>query len=125
MASGVHELRQAVLVVEDEEILRKLATEFVEDAGFEAIEAEAADEAVQILERRTDIRIVFTDINMPGRLDGIQLAASIRDRWPPIEIILNSGQDTPKSHELPSRAVFLPKPYQFTKVVEVLHEMVR
>lgn len=125
MASGVHELRQAVLVVEDEEILRKLATEFVEDAGFEAIEAEAADEAVQILERRTDIRIVFTDINMPGRLDGIQLAACIRDRWPPIEIILTSGQDTPKSHELPSRAVFLPKPYQFTKVVEVLHEMVR
>ena len=78
---------------------------------------------MQILERRMDIRIVFTDIDLPGSLDGIKLAASIRDRWPPIEIILNSGQDTPKSHELPSRAVFLPKPYQFTKVIEVLHEM--
>jgi CheY-like chemotaxis protein len=123
MASSIPNLGPVVLVVEDEEILRKLAVEFVEDAGFEAIEAESADGAVQILEARMDIRIVFTDINLPGSLDGIKLAASIRDRWPPIEIILTSGQDPPKSHELPSRAVFIPKPYQFTKVIEVLHEM--
>jgi CheY-like chemotaxis protein len=97
--------------------------EFVEDAGFQAVEAESADEAVRILERRRDIRIVFTDINMPGSLDGIKLAACIRDRWPPIEIIVTSGQYGPKSHELPSRAAFIPKPYQLTKVVEVLQEM--
>jgi CheY-like chemotaxis protein len=77
MASSVPKLGQVVLVVEDEEILRKLAVEFVEDAGFQAVEAESADEAVRILERRRDIRIVFTDINMPGSLDGIKLAASM------------------------------------------------
>jgi CheY-like chemotaxis protein len=125
MASNVPKLGQVVLVVEDEEILRMLAVEFVEDAGFEAIEAKSADEAVQILERRMDIRIVFTDIDMPGSLDGIKLAACIRDRWPPIEIILTSGHYAPKSHELPSRAIFIPKPYQVTEVVETLREMVR
>jgi CheY-like chemotaxis protein len=125
MASSAPGLKQKVLVVEDDAILRALAMEIFSDAGFETIEASNADEAVLILETHLDIRIVFTDIDMPGSLDGIKLAACIRDRWPPIEIILTSGQYAPKDYELPPRSVFIPKPYQFTKVVEVLNKMAR
>lgn len=84
------ERRKVVLVVEDEPILRMTAVDMVEDAGFEAVEAADATEAIRILERRLDIRIVFTDIDMPRGIDGMKLAALIRDRWPPIEIILTS-----------------------------------
>jgi CheY-like chemotaxis protein len=84
-------LQTVVLVVEDEPLLRLMAVTMVENAGFAPIEAANADQAVRILESRTDIRIVFTDIDMPGSMDGMKLAACIRDRWPPVEIILTSG----------------------------------
>ena len=76
--------KAVVLVVEDEPLLRMAATCLVEDAGFEAIEASNADEAILILEARTDIHIVFTDIDMPGSMDGLKLAEAVRGRWPPI-----------------------------------------
>jgi CheY-like chemotaxis protein len=80
-----------VLVVEDEVLSRLHAVDLVEDAGYTAIEASNADEAIAILEARKDIRIVFTDIDMPGSMDGLKLAHAIRKRWPPIELILTSG----------------------------------
>jgi CheY-like chemotaxis protein len=70
-------LKAVVLVVEDELLLRLNAAQMMEDAGYEVIEASNADEAIQILESRTDIRIVFTDINMPGSMDGIKLANAV------------------------------------------------
>jgi CheY-like chemotaxis protein len=117
------ERRQVVLVVEDEPLLRMMAVDMVEDAGFEAVEAADATDAVRILERRTDIRIVFTDIDMPRGMDGMRLAAAIRDRWPPIEIILTSGHVAVDDVRMPPRSVFFPKPYVVEKVVETLHRM--
>jgi len=112
-----------VLVVEDDSIIRFLAVEFIESAGFEVIEAENADEAVAILESRTDVRIVFTDVDMPGGMDGLKLAAAVRDRWPPIEIVIVSGH--PRSNViLPDRAVFFPKPYDVNVVIATLRRMV-
>jgi CheY-like chemotaxis protein len=93
--------RHVVLVVEDEPLLMMSAVDIVENAGFEAVEAGNADEAVRILESRTDIRIVLTDIDMPGSINGLKLAAAVRDRWPPIEIIIVSGHVRPKDDELP------------------------
>ena len=84
-----------LLVVEDEPLLRMLAVDVGEDAGFLVVAAANADDAVAILESRGDIRLVFTDIDMPGSLDGMKLAACIRDRWPPIHIILTSGHMKP------------------------------
>ena len=78
-----------MLVVEDEPLSRIHALNLVEEAGYVAIEASNADEAISILEARKDIRIVFTDIDMPGSMDGLKLARAIRDRWPPIELILH------------------------------------
>jgi len=96
-----------VLVVEDEFLLRLHAVQLVEQAGFEAVEAANADEAVSILEARKDIRIVFTDINMPGSMDGLKLAHAIRKRWPPIELILTSGHFDISNSELPASGLTL------------------
>ena len=100
-----------VLVVEDEPLLLMTAIDIVESAGFEAIAARNADEAVRLLESIPDIRILFTDIHMPGSMDGLKLAAAARKRWPPIEIIIVSGMKRPDATEMPERSVFFSKPY--------------
>jgi len=117
--------RAVVLIVEDEPLLRMLAVEAVEDAGFVALEACDADEAVALLESRTDIAVLFTDINMPGSMDGLKLAHAVRDRWPPIKILLVSGQIRPQESELPLNSCFVPKPYGIDAMVAELRSLVR
>ena len=112
-----------VLVVEDEPLVQMHAVDIVEAAGFDAIEAGNAEQAVRILELRDDVRIVFTGIDMPGSMDGVKLAAAVRNRWPPIEIILTSGLHDVKRDEMPARSVFLRKPYRSDEVVATLHRM--
>lgn len=115
--------RPVVLVVEDEFLVRMLAVEMIEEAGFEVIEANNADEAIRLLEKRTDIRVVFTDIEMPGSMDGLRLARAIRDRWPPIELILTSGKYQLSSDEIPARGQFVPKPYSFGVLADTLRKL--
>ena len=112
-----------VLVVEDEPLLLMLAVGIVEDAGFEALTAVNADDAIDLLVKRTDVRIVFTDIDMPGSMDGMKLAAAVRDRWPPIEIIITSGLCVPAKADMPARGHFFPKPYNADRVTAMLHKM--
>ena len=83
----------------------------IEAAGFIALEASNADEAIEILESRDDIRVMFTDIQMPGSMDGLKLAQAVRGRWPPIEIVATSGRVMLGEHDLPARGRFVPKPY--------------
>src|SRR6185295_18919869 len=94
MAPGVTAALPTVLIVEDEMMLRMRAVDIVEDAGFTPIEAVNADEALAILESRSDIVLLFTDIQMPGSMDGLKLAQAVHDRWPSIKIILVSGKLT-------------------------------
>jgi CheY-like chemotaxis protein len=89
-------------------------------AGFEALEAEDADEAIGILEVRADIRLVFTDVSMPGSMDGIKLAHYIRDRWPPVKLIVASGKTVVKESHLPPGARFFSKPYDQNAIVEAM-----
>ena len=114
-----------VLVVDDEPLLRMHAAELIEDAGFSVIEAANADEAIAILAARSDIHIVFTDINMPGAMDGLKLAAAVRDRWPPVDIIIASGQVTPADHQIPTRGRFFSKPYDGESLVQALRSFVK
>ena len=116
--------RAIVLIVEDEPLLRMLAADFLDEAGYATLEAGNADEAIRILETRSDIHLVFTDIDMPGSQDGLKLAAAVRDRWPPIEIILTSGRNYPQPRMLPERAVFFPKPYASDKIVAAVGHLV-
>jgi CheY-like chemotaxis protein len=116
--------RAVVLVVEDEPLMLIDAVDLVTEAGFEAIGAKNADEAIRILESRDDIRIVFTDVNMPGSMDGIKLAHAVRHRWPPIEIIVTSGLTLANVQELlPERGIFFPKPYTPAQVVNALNRL--
>jgi CheY-like chemotaxis protein len=115
--------RVVVLVVEDEPFLRMVAVDLVEEAGFEPVQAANADQAVRILEARADIRIVFTDIDMPGSMDGMKLAIAIRGRWPPIEVILTSGLYNIETGELPPRSVFFRKPYNHNEIIATIQRM--
>jgi CheY-like chemotaxis protein len=115
--------KPVVLVVEDETILRALSVAVVDVAGLEAVEACDADEAIQILENRADIRVVFTDVRMPGSMDGIILARTIRRRWPQIQLILTSGEEDLGIRLIPDRARFFTKPYPTNQVIESLRKM--
>src|SRR5438045_6209728 len=101
-----------VLVVEDEMVLRMRAVDIVEDAGFTAVEAVNADEALAILESRSDIALLFSDIQMPGSMDGLKLAHAVHDRWPSIKTILVSGQVRVSDTDRPADSRFFGKPLE-------------
>lgn len=93
-----------VLIVEDESLIRDMRKEELEDAGYDVVPVSDADHAIRVLEARQDAHLVFTDINMPGSMDGLKLAAFINDRWPPVHIIVTTGRAKPLS--LPPNALF-------------------
>ena len=103
--------RAVVLVVEDSALIRMGAVDIVQTAGYEALEAKDADEAIRILESRDDIDLVFTDVQMPGTMDGIKLSHYIRDRWPPVKLIVASGMAILEESGLPTGSRYFSKPY--------------
>ena len=113
-----------VLIVEDELLLRMNAVDMIKSAGFEVVEAENADEAIEILEIRRDITVVFTDIQMPGSMDGLKLARAVRGRWPPIKIVATSGLVDVGEKDLPEGGRFLAKPYRSEDLAEMLRELI-
>ena len=115
--------RPVILVVEDEFLIRMEAMNTIRDAGFDVVEANNADEAILILESRLDITVVFTDVQMPGSMDGLKPAAAIRGRWPPIKIVATSGLLDIRKEDLPLGSRFLPKPYSATQIVGTLREL--
>ena len=112
-----------VLVVEDETFIRMDATEMLRAAGFDILEAANADEAIQLLERTPGIRLIFTDIDMPGSMNGLKLSAAVRDRWPPVKIIATSGHFKIRAGDLPEDARFIPKPYQSAQIIGAILEL--
>jgi CheY-like chemotaxis protein len=115
--------KTVILVVEDEVLIRMGAVQMLEEAGFEVVEASNADDAMSILELRSDIRAIFTDINMPGTLDGLRLARAVRGRWPPIHLILTSGLVSPREEDFPANGRFIRKPYDSAHVVATVREL--
>ena len=115
--------RAVILIVEDDPLIRMDAAQMIADGEFDVIEAANADEAITILETRLDITVVFTDIQMPGSMDGLKLAAAVRDRWPPIKIIATSGHVMIGRHGLPEGGLFLPKPYSSAQILKTLREL--
>ena len=111
-----------VLVVEDEPLLLLMAGDMVEEAGLLPLFAGNADAAIRILELRDDIGVVFTDVRMPGTMDGLRLAAAVRDRWPPIRLMVVSGHLV-QEPELPDDARFFRKPYPSAEIISSLREL--
>jgi CheY-like chemotaxis protein len=116
--------RPVVLLVEDEQLLRMDAVEMIRSAGFDVVEAENADDAIEILEVRRDISVVFTDIQMPGSMDGLKLARAVRGRWPPIKIVATSGLVDVGEKDLPEGGRFLAKPYRSEQLADMVRELI-
>ncbi len=114
-----------VLIVEDEPLIRFNTLDALEDVGHEVLEAGNADEALVLFRMRTDIDIVFTDVDMAGSMDGIQLARRVRAMRPSVGIIITSGVVHLDPMLLPANTVFLPKPYQHDRLLSSIHELVR
>jgi CheY-like chemotaxis protein len=112
----------AVLIVEDDQLLMALTAGIVEDAGFEAIQAGDADQAVAILKARSDIALLPTDVDMPGSMDGVKLAHAVRDRWPPIKIIVVSSRVPDR--DLPAGSHFFRKPYHSGAMVLEMRSLI-
>ena len=119
MAGPLH-VNPIVLLVEDDDALRRVLTRLIEAVGLDVMEAANADEAIERLEHNAGIRIVFTDVDMPGAMNGLRLANAVRGRWPPMKIVIGSGGRRPRDHEIPLRGVFLSKPYDGDTLVETL-----
>ncbi len=115
--------KAVVLVVEDDALIRMGAVDLVQSAGYEALEATDADEAIRLLESRDDIDLVFTDVQMPGTMDGIKLSHYIRDRWPPVKIIVASGKAILEESSLPEGSWFFSKPYNDHAIADKMASM--
>ncbi|WP_279482272.1 response regulator [Aureimonas sp. SK2] len=123
MAQSFNPSQLAVLVVEDEPLLLMDAIDLIEEAGFVAYGASNADEAIRMLERHSDIRVLFTDVDMPGSMDGLKLARAVRDRWPPVSIIVASGHVRVTKEDMPENGLFFAKPYPPKSVIAALNRI--
>lgn len=124
MSSEHPKEKPTVLIVEDEMLLRMRAVDMVEDAGFTPLEAVNADDALSILESRSDIELLFTDIQMPGSMNGLKLAHAVHERWPSIKIILVSGKLTPTESDRPTDSRFFGKPIEAQQMIAELQAMI-
>jgi DNA-binding NtrC family response regulator len=112
-----------ILVVEDEPLVMIDLVDQLKLAGYRVVEAFNADEAIGILEADPDIRLLFTDIDMPGSMDGLKLAAAVRNRWPPVKNIITSGHRTVEARDMPRGSVFFAKPYMHSAVITSISGM--
>jgi CheY-like chemotaxis protein len=112
-----------VLIVEDDSLVRMDTADMMDGLGFRVLEAKDASEAIRLLESRLDITVIFTDVEMPGSMNGLKLARVVHGRWPPIKIIITSGQVKPSENDLPDGGRFLSKPYTRMQIDRTLREM--
>ena len=111
----------AILIVEDEVLTSEYLEFVLQGAGYEAIPAGSAEEALAVLEHRDDVNLAVTDIHLPGSMNGLQLAALIRERWPAINIVVVTAYGAPESDELPAGSLFVSKPYSAQKMIDAVH----
>jgi CheY-like chemotaxis protein len=124
MVGMIRDSKPLVLIVEDENLVRFGAVAMVEEAGYEAISASDADEAIHILEARSDVRVLFSDIQMPGSMDGLGLVWVVRERWPPVALIVTSGKSDILDTDLPAGGRFIRKPYDRSQIETLLRQLV-
>ena len=110
----------AILIVEDDVLANEHLEFILQQAGYEVVSATSADEAAALLEDREDVRVIVTDINLPGAMNGLRLAAAVKARRPAINIVIVTGYSAPKADELPPGSLFISKPYSAQKMIEAV-----
>lgn len=116
-------LLPTILIVEDDELLKLLTVDIVEEAGFATLEASNAEEAIAILAAQPDIAMLLTDVNMPGSMDGLKLAHVVRARWPHIKIVVVSARGDISAADMPVDSQFFRKPYHADAMVSAIHSL--
>jgi CheY-like chemotaxis protein len=128
-SQAVHEVSMpdkiTVLVVEDEALLRIATVDDLTQHGFEVMEASNAGEAIEIFRSGRRFECLFTDVDMPGDRDGLELAELVKSAWPPIEIIVTSGHRNVGETDLPQDGVFVGKPYNTEVIGDLIQRLTR
>lgn len=126
MAQAAIEDPPVVLLVEDEPLVRMTAADELEEAGFQVLEAANADVALAVLEVRSEeVQVLFTDVHMPGSMDGMELAEQVHRRWSHVLLLISSGYARPHPDEIPDHGRFMPKPYYGPTLVRHITEMMQ
>ena len=120
MTSPTPPIPMTVMLVDNEAVVRWELADRLGKMGFVVLQAGTADDAIALLKAHPEITLLFTDIKMPGTMDGVRLAHYVRDRWPPVKIIVLSGAVDVEPSALPHGSIFLPKPYDPELLVETL-----
>jgi len=119
-----HSDRTTILVVEDEALIQMVSAEMLSDAGFRVLEAQNADEAIAIMESADDVELLFADIRMPGRMDGLELAIFVHAHWPDVRLLVTSGHAILDDSEIPDDGRFVGKPYDLRRLVLEIHSLI-
>jgi len=125
MSVGTPETSSVVLVVEDDALLRLDAADQLEDAGFEVVQAANAAQALQVMKSRPDVGVLFTDVEMPGPLDGMELARKVHEQWPNVLLLITSGSKRPAKADIADHGHFLAKPYRTQEVIQEIAALAR
>jgi CheY-like chemotaxis protein len=115
---------KTILVVEDEALIRIWATDLLEENGFSVLEAKDADAALKLLQSRHDVKLLFTDVQMPGSLNGMELAREVHSRWPHILLVITSGRERPTRAEIPDDGRFVAKPYSGEELLGQIKDLI-
>ena len=113
-----------VLVVDDEVFVRMLVADVLDEAGFAVIEAPNAQAALNQLEQNNDVRVLFTDINMPPGMTGLELAEQVHRRWPEIGLVVASGYERPAPDQIADSGIFVPKPFRPEDIISAVQTVV-
>ncbi|MCE7798181.1 response regulator [Sphingobium sufflavum] len=114
-----------IMIVEDEAMIRQIGADILEEAGYQVIEAATADEALNIIKANPGIALIFTDVRMPGAMDGLGLAAIVHERWPDVRLLITSGHCRLRNDEIPARGKFIPKPYPASELIRQIGQLLR
>ena len=112
-----------VLIVDDEDLVRMVGSDILQDGGYRVLEASNAAEALRRREGDDQGRILFTDVNMPGTPDGLGLAKLVTERWPCVKVLVASGQVLPRPQDLPDEGRFLSKPYRAEDLLALMRTL--
>jgi two-component system, response regulator PdtaR len=113
-----------VLLVEDEFLVRTVQVDILREADFWVLEAQDADEAFEMLKQRPEVKVVLTDVDMPGSLDGFEFARLVAQGWPEVGVLVISGKTAPSPGDIPPTALFAPKPLRPAALVEKIQALI-
>jgi len=124
MTQNISADHPTILVAEDDAFLRLITCELLVDHGYTVVEADNAEAALKVMEQRKDVRLLFTDIQMPPGCNGLELAREVHNRWPNVRLVITSGQVQPARAEIADNGRFIRKPYRAKDLLDQIDGLI-